>query len=114
MHERPNEGQTIIEKIEGQADVKFAVMVMTEDDCGGLRDDEAVKYRSRARQNVIFELGYFLGLLGSKKVCALHEQGWRCPRITAEFCSSIWTTEVHGASDAAASDAGFARGPFVF
>jgi predicted nucleotide-binding protein len=79
LHEKPNEGQTIIEKFEGHADVKFAVVVMTADDRGGLSGDEAPKYRSRARQNVVFELGYFLGLLGRKKVCALYEQGVEMP-----------------------------------
>ncbi len=31
------------------------------------------------RQNVIFELGYFVAKLGCKKVCALYEEGVEIP-----------------------------------
>ena len=33
----------------------------------------------RPRQNVIFELGYFVAKLGRKKVCALYEEGVEIP-----------------------------------
>jgi len=42
---------------------------MTPDDVGGLAGDK--KQRPRARQNVVFELGFFIGKLGPKNVCAL-------------------------------------------
>lgn len=70
LHERPNEGRTIIEKFERNADVEYAVILLTPDDIGYTKDkiDEA---HPRARQNVILELGYFVGRLSRKRVCAL-------------------------------------------
>ncbi len=72
LDERPNQGQTVIEKFEGNADVGFAVVLFTPDDTGGLAD-LSNKSQPRARQNVIFELGFFVGKLGRKKVCVLHK-----------------------------------------
>ena len=70
LHEQPNEGRTIIEKFEDYTDVRFAVVLLTPDDIGRLQDD-AGEFRPRARQNVIFEFGYFIGKLGRERVCAL-------------------------------------------
>ena len=70
LHEQRNAGQTIIEKFENNSDVAFSVVLMTPDDTGFAKnkDEEA---KSRARQNVIFELGYFMAKLGRENVCAL-------------------------------------------
>ena len=70
LHEQPNQGRTIIEKFEDYADVKFAVVLLTPDDIGALKEQNR-NYKSRARQNVVFEFGYFMGKLGRKNVCAL-------------------------------------------
>lgn len=70
LHEQPNQGRTIIEKFEDHADVAFAVILLTPDDVGK-RKDEKSDPKPRARQNVILELGYFLGSLGRKHVCPL-------------------------------------------
>jgi predicted nucleotide-binding protein len=70
LHEQAGRGQTIIEKFEAHADVAFAVVLLTPDDAGYPRD-EPDKAQPRARQNVVLELGYFLGLLGRNRVCAL-------------------------------------------
>ncbi|MCY4386687.1 MAG: nucleotide-binding protein [Desulfurellaceae bacterium] len=70
LHEQPNQGRTIIEKFEQHAQVGFAVALLTPDDMGALKNDEK-NLKPRARQNVVFELGYFLGRLGRKRVCAL-------------------------------------------
>jgi predicted nucleotide-binding protein len=43
---------------------------MTPDDVGCLKSEKE-NLQARARQNVIFELGYFMGKLGRKNVCAL-------------------------------------------
>ena len=51
---------------------------MTPDDVGAL-SSEKDKLKHRARQNVIFELGFFLGRLGRKRVCALYKEGVEIP-----------------------------------
>lgn len=68
LHEQPNKGRTIIEKFEDHADVGFAVVLLTPDDEGALTNNQD-KPRPRARQNVIFELGFFIGKLGRDRVC---------------------------------------------
>ena len=70
LHEQPNKGRTIIEKFEEHAQVWFAVVLLTPDDVGALADDKK-NQNPRARQNVIFEFGYFIGKLGRERVCAL-------------------------------------------
>ena len=70
LHEQSNQGKTIIEKLESHSDVGFAVVLMTPDDMGYLVNEESsAKYR--ARQNVVFELGYFIGKLGRTHVAAI-------------------------------------------
>jgi predicted nucleotide-binding protein len=70
LHEQPNAGRTIIEKVERYAEVAFAVVLLTPDDIGGKQESEPV-LKPRARQNVILELGYFLGRLDRTHVAAL-------------------------------------------
>ena len=66
LHEQPNQGQTIIEKLEHNGNVGAAVILMTPDDKGCEISIEESK--PRARQNVIYEAGYFAGRLGRKNV----------------------------------------------
>jgi predicted nucleotide-binding protein len=69
LHEQPNGGRTLISKFqEVAAEVAFAVVLMTPDDVGGLAGGDQTY---RARQNVIFELGFFIGKLGPARVAAL-------------------------------------------
>lgn len=70
LHEQPNAGQTIIEKVERYSEVAFAIVLLTPDDIGARRGSEN-QLRPRARQNVILELGYFLARLSRKNVAAL-------------------------------------------
>nr|WP_299385468.1 nucleotide-binding protein [Allomuricauda sp.] len=70
LHEQVNRGLTIIEKFEANSDVQFAIVLMTPDDVGNSKAN-ADNLNARARQNVILELGYFMGKLGRNKVCAL-------------------------------------------
>ena len=70
LHEQPNQGRTIIEKFEEHAQVRFAVVLLTPDDVGSLKGEEN-HLKPRARQNVIFEFGFFIGRLGRHRVCAL-------------------------------------------
>lgn len=78
LHEQANRGRTIIEKFEDHANVGFAVVVMTPDDVGASKGQEA-NLKPRARQNVILELGFFLGKLGRERVCPLHKGGLEMP-----------------------------------
>jgi predicted nucleotide-binding protein len=98
LAEEPNRGRTIIEKLE-LSNVGYAFAILTPDDegclCGTIdklleEKDKEVKMgnlkisngevektkrdiRFRARQNVILELGYFIGKLGRHNVCYLHQ-----------------------------------------
>lgn len=66
---QPNSGLTIIEKIEANTDVGFALVLYTACDEGKLKTDEIL--RPRARQNVVFEHGYLIQKLDRKNVAAL-------------------------------------------
>ena len=50
--------------------MSFAVVILSPDDIG-YQKENAESPRPRARQNVIFELGFFIGRLGRHRVCAL-------------------------------------------
>jgi predicted nucleotide-binding protein len=76
LHERADRGQTIIEKFEREApDAAFAVILLTPDDEGRSRsigqEDKAADLAHRARQNVVWEYGYFVALLRRANVRAL-------------------------------------------
>src|SRR5262249_8245016 len=69
--EQPNSGRTIIEKFEeSAAAVSFAVILLTPDDFVRSAGSDQIE---RARQNVIYELGYFAGKLGRGRVCLLRK-----------------------------------------
>jgi len=78
LFERPGKGQTIIEKLEQNSDVRFAVVLLTPDDAGKDTKTEGLP-KPRARQNVILELGYFLGKLGRSNVVALYDESVELP-----------------------------------
>jgi len=78
LHEQPNSGLTIIEKLEAFSNVGFAVVLLTPDDIGGLSTNQNA-LQARARQNVILELGYFIGKLSRNRICALYKQGVEIP-----------------------------------
>ncbi len=79
LHEQPNQGSTIIEKFEAHSNVGFAVVLLTGDDVGKPKSSPDESLKERARQNVIFELGYFIGKLGRRRVCALYQKGVEIP-----------------------------------
>ncbi len=78
LHEKPDKGRTLIEKFEDYSGVCFAIILLTPDDIGYPKDKPEYA-KSRARQNVIFELGYFIGKLGRENVCALYKEGVELP-----------------------------------
>lgn len=74
LAEQPDQGRTVIEKFEKEGnDVGFAVVLLTADDKG--RKNRARTMQSRARQNVVFEMGYFMALLGRERVILLLQEG---------------------------------------
>lgn len=85
LHEQEDYGKTVIEKFEENAeDVGFAIILLTADDRAvshaDLKKEDKEKdykaiYRNRARQNVIFEMGFFVGKLGRAHVFELQEEG---------------------------------------
>jgi predicted nucleotide-binding protein len=72
LHEQPSQGMTIIEKLEKHSDVGFAFILLTPDDVGGQKNQKH-NLLPRARQNVFFEFGLFVGKLGRNKVCCLYK-----------------------------------------
>lgn len=85
LNEQANKGRTIIEKVEANADVGFAVVLLTPDDIG--RAKNATELEPRARQNVLLELGYFMARLGRDKVCALRRGEVSIP---SDFAGVVW------------------------
>lgn len=86
LHEQANRGRTIIEKIESHREVGFAVVLLTPDDQGCANGGTL---EPRARQNVLLELGYFLGYLGRDKVCALKRGSLEIP---SDFAGVVWAS----------------------
>lgn len=77
LHRKPDEGQTIIEKFEKYSDVGYAFILLTPDEVAYLVDQEKLPdaerdKERRARPNVIFEFGYFVGRLRRANVCCLY------------------------------------------
>ncbi|MFZ3326146.1 MAG: nucleotide-binding protein, partial [Methylocella sp.] len=69
LHERPNSGRHLLTKFQEESEgASFAVVLITPDDEGGLSGEAP---RKRARQNVVFELGFFIGKLGAARVAPL-------------------------------------------
>ncbi len=72
LREQPDQGRTIIEKFEDcAAEVGFAVVLLTPDDLGAA--PAAPARAPWARQNVVFELGYFAGRLGRGRTCLMRK-----------------------------------------
>ncbi len=86
LHEQANQGRTIIEKVVANSDVGFAIVLLTPDDEGCIKGGTP---EPRARQNVLLELGYFIGRLGRDKVCALKRGTLEIP---SDFAGVVWET----------------------
>lgn len=77
LHRQADEGLTIIEKFEKHSEVGYAFILLTPDEIAYLKNEENKpdgerNKEYRARPNVIFEFGYFIGKLGRARVCCLH------------------------------------------
>lgn len=77
LHEQADKGRTIIEKFEQHAvDIGYAVVLLTADDEGSVKGGDQ---QPRARQNVVFEMGYFIARLGRDRVTLLLAPGVEQP-----------------------------------
>lgn len=95
LSEQANKGKTIIEKFEENSDVGAAICLFTGDDIGKEKS-EAVE-KQRARQNVVYEAGYFMGKLGRERVIMLVDEGIELPSDLQGVVytdSESWKTEV--------------------
>lgn len=79
LKRKANQGLTLIEKFEKNSEVKYAIVLLTPDDVGSLNEEATPHLQFRARQNVIFEMGFFYGKLGRSKVCCLVKSGVEKP-----------------------------------
>lgn len=77
LHEKANRGKTVIEKFEEFSTVDFAIALWTKDDLGKASKEDNLK--PRARQNVIFETGFFIGKISRENVIILYEKGIDIP-----------------------------------
>jgi hypothetical protein len=79
LDEQANKGRSILDKIKAHSAVDYAVVIYTPCDRG--RRGRVRSLKVRARQNVIFEHGLFVGKLGSENVMLLvkpHDE-WELP-----------------------------------
>lgn len=74
LEDKASEGRTIIEKLEHYSDVSFAIVLLSPDDLAYSAASPPASAKPRARQNVVFELGYFIGELGRKNVLVLYKR----------------------------------------
>lgn len=77
LSEQANKGATIIEKFEANSDVGAAICLFTADDRG--KGNKESDYNKRARQNVVFETGYFMGKLGRQNVIMIADKEIEIP-----------------------------------
>lgn len=66
LHEQPNLGRTIIEKFEDYAAFSSLIFILLTPDDIVANGEETDDVKRMARQNVIFEMGYFLGMVGRR------------------------------------------------
>jgi predicted nucleotide-binding protein len=85
LDEQPDRSTSAMEKLEEAApSVDFAVVLLTPDDLGASRQDldsrrepgeKVAGLKPRGRQNVLLELGYYVGRLGRQRVFVLRKGG---------------------------------------
>lgn len=78
LEEEAHKGRTLVEKLEDHLGVDFAFIILTPDDLGALKGEPL---KERGRQNVIFELGQFIGRIGREKSAYLSREPWRFLQI---------------------------------
>jgi len=82
LHRQVDKGNTLIEKIEVNSDVAYVIVIVTPDDTvigSGSSLNKICQEESRARQDAIFEWGYFVGKYGRERVCCVYKEGTVLP-----------------------------------
>ncbi len=69
-------GKTLIDEIQEQSEVKYAIALLTPDNVGGVYSEDL---QFRTTQNVILELGIFVGKFSRKNVSALYTEDLELP-----------------------------------
>ncbi len=77
LRDQPGAGGTIIGRFD-YSSVGFVIVQLFPDDLDTARD-KPDEFKPRARQQVAFELGFFVGKLGPERVCALHKEDIEIP-----------------------------------
>ena len=95
LHEHPNQTQTIIKKIEDNPQVSFAVVLLSPDDLAYPREGPPNEAKHVANQNVIFELGYFLGKLGKQNVAAIYTKK-KDFKVPSDYGGVLWIEYKNG------------------
>lgn len=90
LSEQANQGNTIIEKFEQYSDVSGAICLFTADDLAKAKSGDTMQ--PRARQNVVFEAGYFMGKLGRRNVVILADSGIETP---SDLSGVVYTNTVN-------------------
>ena len=90
LHEQPNRGRTIIEKFMDYGQVaSFAIVLLSPDDIAYSADEGPEQSRYRARQNVVLELGFFIGKLGRSRVVVIHKEAEKF-EIPSDFSGVLY------------------------
>lgn len=91
LHEQASKGKGVLEKFIESSEVGFAIVLLSGDDYGYAKNDTDSEKKLRARQNVILELGYFIGKLGRERVLALNDKTSNL-EIPSDFVGVMYTT----------------------
>lgn len=92
LHDQSNSSRTIIEKIEKYgSDAQAAIILFTPDDVGKAVSDAEVK--ARGRQNVVFEAGYFMGLLGRDKTILIKSDN--CIELPGDLNGIVYSDDTN-------------------
>ena len=74
LHEQPDKGRNVLVKLIEESDnCGFAIVLLSPDDYGYPVNADDSNRKTRARQNVVLELGYFMGKLRPDRVVVLYK-----------------------------------------
>lgn len=95
LHEAPESRQTLIEKIGEHNHVSFAVVVLSPDELAYPKNETINEAKYLPKQDIVFELGYFLGRLGNENVVAVYRKGKNF-EIPNQYSGILWVEHKTG------------------